>query len=71
MPSGDIVGNIIYNSWSPRPWSANRADGTFVGTFASRSEAEAALNSTVGTKGVKWTDDTRPDSLVSVTGTLI
>jgi hypothetical protein len=71
MASGDIIGNIIYSTWSPKPWSANRADGTFVGAFASRSDAEMALQSTVGTKGVKWIDDVRQDSLVSVTGRLI
>ncbi len=68
MAHGDIIGNIIYSSWSPQPWSANRADGTPVGSFASLHEAEKALETVIGGRSGRWTQDVRRDSLVSWTG---
>jgi hypothetical protein len=68
MASGDIMGNVIYHSLSPKPWSANRADGTFVGTFVSLAEAESALETVIGGRSARWTQDVREDQLVSWTG---
>ncbi len=67
MASGDLLGNVVYSCWSEKPWSANRADGTFVGSYALLSEAEKAIESTLGRSG-KWSQDARVDGLVSWTG---
>lgn len=67
MASGNIIGNIIYAGWGVKPWSANRADGTFVDSFASLQEAQKAIETVIGRSG-NWTQDVRADSLVSWTG---
>lgn len=61
------LGNIVYSSWSDKPWSATRADGTFVGSYVSVAEAQTAIETTIGRKG-KWTQDVRTDGIVSWTG---
>jgi hypothetical protein len=68
MASGDIIGNVIYNSWSPKPWSANRADGTFVGAFESLNLAQRAIETVIGSRSGNWRQDVRQDSLDSWTG---
>jgi hypothetical protein len=60
------IGSITYCSWGPKPWKANRADGAFVGMFASTADAHAAI-ATVSNGYSTLVQDVRHDGTVSYT----